>query len=112
MKIGANGNRIKTGPGKIDELVKSPKFRHAPAFAGAGSAKAGIQNYLKTLDSRLRGNDAKGRFKTFNEAIKIDEDIKPARQQRMRRYRREKVMSTPMLCYLRRIYFVSPIDES
>jgi hypothetical protein len=30
------------------------KFRHAPAFAGAGSAKAGIQNYLKTLDSRLR----------------------------------------------------------
>ena len=28
-------------------------------------AKAGIQNYLKTLDSRLRGNDAKGRFKTF-----------------------------------------------
>ena len=43
---------------------------------------------------------------------KIGEDIKPARQQRMRRYRREKVMSTPMLCYLRRIYFVSPIDES
>jgi len=27
--------------------------------------KAGIQNYLKTLGSRLRGNDAKGRFKTF-----------------------------------------------
>ena len=45
---------------KLDDLVKSPKFRHAPAFAGAGSAKlvpdsdqgAGIQNYLKTLDSR------------------------------------------------------------
>ena len=34
-------------------------------------AKAGIQNYLKTLDSRLRGNDAKGRFKTFYETIKI-----------------------------------------
>ena len=34
-------------------------------------AKAGIQNYLKTLDSRLRGNDAKGRFKTFYEAINI-----------------------------------------
>jgi hypothetical protein len=33
-------------------------------------AKAGIQNYLKTLDSRLRGNDAKGRFKTFYEGIK------------------------------------------
>jgi hypothetical protein len=33
-------------------MVKSPKFRHAPAFAGAG-----IQNYLKTLDSRVRGND-------------------------------------------------------
>jgi hypothetical protein len=32
-------------------------------------AKAGIQNYLKTLDSRLRGNDAKGRFKTFYETI-------------------------------------------
>ena len=25
-------------------------------------AKAGIQNYLKTLDSRLRGNDVKGRI--------------------------------------------------
>ena len=35
-------------------------------------AKAGIQNYLKTLDSRLRGNDAKGRFKTFYDNIKIE----------------------------------------
>ena len=35
-------------------------------------AKAGIQNYLKTLDSRLRGNDAKGRFKTFYETINTD----------------------------------------
>jgi len=34
-------------------------------------AKAGIQNYLKTLDSRLRGNDGKGRFETFYETIKI-----------------------------------------
>jgi hypothetical protein len=25
-------------------------------------AKAGIQNYLETLDSRLRGNDVKGRI--------------------------------------------------
>ena len=25
-------------------------------------AKAGIQNYLKILDSRLRGNDVKGRI--------------------------------------------------
>jgi hypothetical protein len=32
-------------------------------------AKAGIHNYLKTLDYRLRGNDAKGRFKTFYETI-------------------------------------------
>jgi hypothetical protein len=54
----------------IDNLVKTPGFRHAPAFAGAGSAKAGIQKYLKTLDSRLRGKDAKGRFKTFYETIK------------------------------------------
>ena len=36
-------------------------------------AKAGIQNYLKTLDSRLRGNDANGRFKTFYETINIDD---------------------------------------
>jgi len=28
-------------------------------------AKAGIQKYLKTLDSRLRGNDAKGAFSDF-----------------------------------------------
>ena len=38
-------------------------------------AKAGIQNYLKTLDSGLRGNDVKGRFKTFYETITIG-DIK------------------------------------
>ena len=35
-------------------------------------AKAGIQNYLKTLDSRLRGNDVKGCFKTFYETINLD----------------------------------------
>ena len=34
-------------------------------------AKAGIQNHLKILGSRLRGNDAKGSFKTFYEAINI-----------------------------------------
>jgi hypothetical protein len=34
-------------------------------------AKAGIQNHLKILDSRLRGNDAKGDFKTFYETINI-----------------------------------------
>jgi len=34
-------------------------------------AKAGIQNYLKTLDFRLRGNDAKGRFKTFYQSINL-----------------------------------------
>jgi hypothetical protein len=28
-------------------------------------AKAGIQNYLKTMDSRLRGKDIKGCFKIF-----------------------------------------------
>jgi hypothetical protein len=39
-------------------------------------AKAGIQNYLKTLDSRLRGNDAKGRFNTFYETIKIEETLR------------------------------------
>ena len=33
-------------------------------------AKAGIQNYLKTLDSRLRGNDVKGGLKAFYETIK------------------------------------------
>ena len=34
-------------------------------------AKAGIQNYLKKLDPRLRGNDVKGRIKTFYETVKI-----------------------------------------
>jgi len=33
-------------------------------------AKAGIQNHLKSLDSRLRGNDAKGVFSTFYKTIK------------------------------------------
>ncbi len=32
-------------------------------------AKAGIQIYLKILDSRLRGNDVKSGFKTFHETI-------------------------------------------
>ncbi len=44
-------------------------------------AKAGIQNYLKTLDSRLRGNDVKGRFKTFYETIKYDKPLKPNTKQ-------------------------------
>ena len=35
-------------------------------------AKAGIQKCLKTLDSRLRGNDAKGRFEIFCETVKIN----------------------------------------
>jgi hypothetical protein len=35
-------------------------------------AKAGIQKYLKRLDSRLRGNDAKGRFKTIYKSTKKD----------------------------------------
>ena len=34
-------------------------------------AKAGIHNYLKILDSRFRGDDVKGRFKTFYKTIKI-----------------------------------------
>jgi len=34
-------------------------------------AKAGIQKYLKTLNSRLRWNEVKGRFKTFYETINI-----------------------------------------
>jgi len=38
-------------------------------------AKAGIQKYLKTLDSRLCGNDAKGRFETFYESIKFGSEI-------------------------------------
>ena len=33
---------------------------------------AGIQNYLKTLDSRLHGNDVKGRFKAFYETINCE----------------------------------------
>jgi hypothetical protein len=45
--------------------VKSVKSRQAPAFSGAGSAKTGIQNDAKILDSHLRGNDVKGSFKTI-----------------------------------------------
>ena len=57
-------------PYKFDELVKSPKLRHAPAYAGAGSAKASIQKYLKTQASRFCGNDAKGLFNNFFESVK------------------------------------------
>ena len=41
-------------------------------------AKAGIQKYLKTLDSRLIRNDAKGRFETFYESINIEISISNA----------------------------------
>ena len=44
-------------------------------------AKAGIQKYLKTLDSRLRGNDAKGCFKTFYENYLLNENHKNAKHQ-------------------------------
>jgi len=47
----------------VDNLVKSQN--------SVMPAKAGIQNYLKTLDSRLRGNDAEERFKTFYETISV-----------------------------------------
>ena len=38
-------------------------------------AKAGIQNYLISLGSRLRGNDAKEGFKTFYENINVEHRI-------------------------------------
>jgi hypothetical protein len=34
-------------------------------------AKTGIQKHLKTLDSRLHGNDTERHFKTFFETIKF-----------------------------------------
>jgi len=34
-------------------------------------AKAGIQNYLKIPNSRIRGNDAKGGLQIFYETIKL-----------------------------------------
>jgi len=39
-------------------------------------AKAGIHNHMKSLDSRLRGNDPKGVFSTFYETIKCDHLVK------------------------------------
>ena len=47
----------------IDAIVKIPTI--------VIPAKAGIYNYLKTLDSRLRGNDRKRQNLTFYELIKI-----------------------------------------
>ena len=38
-------------------------------------AKADIQKYLITLDSRLLGNDAKRRFETFYEFSNIDKPV-------------------------------------
>ena len=35
-------------------------------------AEAGIQNYLKTLDSGLHGNDVKGHFNAIYKSIKKD----------------------------------------
>ena len=55
----------------LDELVKSPKSCHAPAFSGAGSASAGIQYNLKILDSRLRGNDDKRGFQIIYQTINL-----------------------------------------
>jgi hypothetical protein len=52
---------------KTTGLIGSQKVRNSVM-----SAKAGIQNYLKTLDSRLRRNDAKGHFKTFKKASSLE----------------------------------------
>ena len=41
--------------------------------------------YLKTLDSRLRGNDAKGRFKTFYKTINVGLSMLTVRLWRIRR---------------------------
>jgi len=37
-------------------------------------AKAGVQNFFDFLDSRLRGNDRKGCFRTSYECINLDRD--------------------------------------
>jgi len=55
----------------VDKLVKSPKFRHAcegrhpEVFENTGFPP------LPSLGQALRGNDAKGRFKTFYETINV-----------------------------------------
>ena len=38
--------------------------------------KAGVQNYLNSLDSRFHGNDDKGRNRTFYGTINYDEFVK------------------------------------
>ena len=53
-------------------------------------AKAGIQNYLKTLDSRLRGNDAKGGFKTFYATINVGRSMFDVQS-----FRRSSFKTTP-----------------
>ncbi len=47
----------------IDEFVKSPNL--------VTPAQAGVYKCLIRLDSRLRGNDKKGRNSTFYEAVII-----------------------------------------
>jgi len=49
---------------KIDAFVKSQKT--------VTPAKAGVQNYLNSLDSRFHGNDNNGTNRTFYEFIKTD----------------------------------------
>ena len=52
----------------FDGLVISPQI--------VTPAKAGVQKTLERLDSRLRGNDRKGRFPTSYESIKFDGLVK------------------------------------
>ena len=40
-------------------------------------AKAGVQNPLNFLDSRLHGNDRKRRFSTFYDTVKLKTFLKP-----------------------------------
>ena len=40
-------------------------------------AKAGIQNYLASMDSHLSGNDIKGHIKTPNETINLEKSKSP-----------------------------------
>jgi hypothetical protein len=69
-------------------------------------AKAKTKICINTYDSDLLMPRMLREFIIYRSRVKtgpgkIDEDIKLARQQRMRRYRREKVLSTPMLSCLR-----------
>jgi len=97
----------------LSELVKKRPNPHV-----LSQLRSNLNEFVKMRCDFIRYMKAKffkyrNRIKTSpGGLVNIDEDIKLARKQRTRRYRREKVLPPPKLFFLEGIQLISPNDKS